>query len=164
MSDAMPPRLDVQAGGCPGAGSMAVAADPQGAAAAVEAREVAEAVRTVERKVDDALGRVRRVYVAVHGIGDQSQFETIQQVVNRLGKFFDSPSPVPLGSAQNLGDVIKAINTAGAGKVKASFGNNAKGITLTDLTTGGGSLSVADGASSHAATDTPASSAGARPT
>ena len=60
---------------------------------------------------------------------------------------------VNLGAAQTIGDVIKAINTAGAGKVKASFAAGAKGLTLTDTTGGAGTFSVADINGSHAAED-----------
>ena len=38
-----------------------------------------------------------RIVVAVHGIGDQTAFETIQVVVNRALEQFDRPAGVPLG-------------------------------------------------------------------
>src|SRR6185312_9218314 len=60
---------------------------------------------------------------------------------------------VNLASAQTVGDVINAINTSGAGKVKASLTPGAKGLTLTDTTGGAGSFSVADVSGSHAAED-----------
>ena len=60
---------------------------------------------------------------------------------------------VGLATAQTVGDVIKAINTLGAGKVKASIAPGAKGITLTDLTGGGGSFTVTDASGSHAVED-----------
>lgn len=63
-----------------------------------ERREVDKAVEHAERKVDEGLKQVRRVFVAVHGIGDQFWYETIQLVAYRLGKFFDVPAPIPLGS------------------------------------------------------------------
>lgn len=60
---------------------------------------------------------------------------------------------VNLGSVQTVGDVLKAINTAGNGKVTASLGAGATGITLADSTTGGGTFSVANLSGSNAATD-----------
>jgi flagellar hook-associated protein 2 len=58
---------------------------------------------------------------------------------------------VSLSGAQTLGDVVNAINTAGNGKVTASLGTNAKGITLTDTSGGSGSFTVADINGSQAA-------------
>ncbi|MGA8709534.1 MAG: flagellar cap protein FliD N-terminal domain-containing protein, partial [Steroidobacteraceae bacterium] len=64
-----------------------------------------------------------------------------------------STSTVSLGSAQTVGDVINAINSATNGKVKASLSANAKGITLTDESGGSGALTVADINGSDAAAD-----------
>jgi len=45
-----------------------------------------------------AAGRqVRKVIVAVHGIGDQYNFATIQAVVNQFCRFHGQPAAVPLG-------------------------------------------------------------------
>ncbi|HSU66715.1 MAG TPA: flagellar cap protein FliD N-terminal domain-containing protein, partial [Tepidisphaeraceae bacterium] len=60
---------------------------------------------------------------------------------------------VNLASSQTVGDVLNAINTASGGKVKASIGAGATGITLADQTTGTGGLSVSDINGSHAAED-----------
>lgn len=60
---------------------------------------------------------------------------------------------VNLGTAQTIGDVINAINTAGGSKLKASVTPGANGLTLTDTSGGGGSFSVADINGSHAAQD-----------
>jgi flagellar hook-associated protein 2 len=60
---------------------------------------------------------------------------------------------VNVGTAQTMGDLIKAINAAGGTKLKASLATNAKGLTLTDTSGGGGSFSVVDTNGSHAATD-----------
>ena len=49
---------------------------------------MSEAVEEAEQQIDEALRHVKRVYVAVHGIGEQLQFETVQHVANRLGKYF----------------------------------------------------------------------------
>jgi len=49
---------------------------------------------------------------------------------------------VNLASAQTVGDVLNAINKAGNGKVTASLPSGATGITLTDNTTGSGTISV----------------------
>ena len=60
-------------------------------------------------------------------------------------------------SAQNvhtLGDVLKAINTAGGSKFKAQLTATGNGIQLVDTTGGGGSISVAAAdPDSHAAED-----------
>ena len=86
----------------------ATAAAPSGAAiprertdtpAAEAARKEAEAaVKELDPRTKEALKKIQRVYVAVHGIGDQFQYATIQQVANRLGKYYDIAAPVPLGS------------------------------------------------------------------
>jgi hypothetical protein len=41
--------------------------------------------------------RVRKVIVAVHGVGDQYNFATIQSVVNQFCRFRGQPAAVPLG-------------------------------------------------------------------
>ena len=41
---------------------------------------------------------VEKIIVAVHGIGDQSSFGTIQTVVNQFCTYFGQPSGIPLGS------------------------------------------------------------------
>jgi flagellar hook-associated protein 2 len=51
---------------------------------------------------------------------------------------------VNLATAKTVGDVIDAINSAGGGNVTASIPSGSSGIGLTDNTTGGGTLSVAD--------------------
>lgn len=43
-------------------------------------------------------GTVTKVIVAVHGIGDQYSFATIQSVVNQFCKFHDMPAAIPLGN------------------------------------------------------------------
>lgn len=50
---------------------------------------------------------------------------------------------VTLGAAQTVGDVLSAINKAGAGKVTAAINTTNNSIDLTDLTGGAGTLSVA---------------------
>ena len=77
--------------------------DPtRGVDAAVD-REVREVAKEAEQQMDEALRNVRRVYVAVHGIGEQFQFETVQHVANRLGKYVGSAMPIPLGSFHSYG-------------------------------------------------------------
>jgi hypothetical protein len=67
--------------------------------AAEAARKEAEAaVKEFDPKTKQALRKIKRVYVAIHGIGDQFQYATIQQVANRLGKYYDVAAPVSLGS------------------------------------------------------------------
>ncbi|WP_435008349.1 hypothetical protein P12x_005580 [Tundrisphaera lichenicola] len=61
-------------------------------------KAVAKAEAKVDRVVDASLKKIKRVYVAVHGIGDQSQFETIQHVASQLGLCSGSPTSIPLGS------------------------------------------------------------------
>lgn len=46
----------------------------------------------------DASARVTKVIVAVHGIGDQYSYATIQAVVNRFCRYYCYPAAVPLGS------------------------------------------------------------------
>lgn len=60
---------------------------------------------------------------------------------------------VALVTAQSLGDAVDAINTAGAGKVKAEFTAGGNGIKLTDTSGGGGTFSVVDATGSKAAAD-----------
>lgn len=59
---------------------------------------------------------------------------------------------VSLTSARTVGDVLNAINTAGAGKVTATISAGGKGITLTD-TTGASGPTVAAVGTSQAAAD-----------
>lgn len=45
--------------------------------------------------------KVTKVVVAVHGVGDQSQFETIQTVVAQFCRFYRVPPATPLGNFHN---------------------------------------------------------------
>ena len=65
------------------------------------------------------------------------------------GSTFD----INLATAKTIGQVLKAINTATAGKVVAAVGADGSGIRLTDTTGGGGSFGVAALNSSNAAAD-----------
>jgi flagellar hook-associated protein 2 len=60
---------------------------------------------------------------------------------------------VNLATVTNVGGVISAINTASAGKLTASLAPGATGITLTDNSTGGGTMTVAEDNGSQAAAD-----------
>ena len=60
---------------------------------------------------------------------------------------------VNLATASTVGGVISAINTAGAGKLTASLAPGATGITLTDSSGGGGTMTVAEDNGSQAAAD-----------
>ena len=60
---------------------------------------------------------------------------------------------VSLASSKTIGDVIVAINTAGGSKFKASLTPGGNGVTLTDTTGSGGTLSVANVGDSKAADD-----------
>lgn len=60
---------------------------------------------------------------------------------------------VTLAGKKTVGDVLDAINTAGAGKIRADLVAGANGIRLTDLTGGGGTFAVTALNSSNAATD-----------
>lgn len=42
--------------------------------------------------------RVKKVIVAVHGVGDQYSFATLQSVVNQFCGFYGQPAAMPLGS------------------------------------------------------------------
>jgi hypothetical protein len=44
---------------------------------------------------------VTKVIVAVHGVGDQYQYATIQTVVNQFCRFYKAPPATPLGSFHN---------------------------------------------------------------
>jgi len=60
---------------------------------------------------------------------------------------------VELGSGGSLGDVIRAINTAGATKFTAAVAADGQRLVLTDTSGGGGQISVANATGSSAATD-----------
>jgi flagellar hook-associated protein 2 len=60
---------------------------------------------------------------------------------------------VSLGAATNLGDVVKAINTAGGSKLSASLDTANNSIVLTDNSGGAGTLSLAALNGSEAAQD-----------
>lgn len=59
---------------------------------------------------------------------------------------------VSLTAARTIGDVISAVNTAGAGKVTATVSDGGNGLKLTD-NTGAGTISVAAVGTSKAAAD-----------
>jgi len=60
---------------------------------------------------------------------------------------------VALGSAQTIGDVLKAINTAGGGEVTASVASNGQSIQVTDNSGGSGTFSITALNGSTAAAD-----------
>lgn len=60
---------------------------------------------------------------------------------------------VDLGSAKTLGDVLNAINSAGAGKLTAAIGSDGNRIELKDLTTGSSTFAVSNVGSGTAADD-----------
>jgi flagellar hook-associated protein 2 len=60
---------------------------------------------------------------------------------------------VNLGTATTVGDVLDAINTAGAGKVQAAISPDGSGIQLTDISGGGGAMTVTALNGSEAAQD-----------
>ena len=45
--------------------------------------------------------KVTKVIVAVHGVGDQHTYATIQSVVNQFCSFYQEPAAIPLGSFHN---------------------------------------------------------------
>jgi hypothetical protein len=45
--------------------------------------------------------KVTKVIVAVHGVGDQHTYATIQSVVNQFCSFYEEPAAIPLGSFHN---------------------------------------------------------------
>ena len=64
-----------------------------------------------------------------------------------------SSTDVELGTGGSLGDIVKAINTAGTNKFSASVDPSGKGLLITDLTGGGGALSVSSINDSKSAED-----------
>ncbi len=60
---------------------------------------------------------------------------------------------ISVASLKTVGDVIDAINTAGASKVRAEVVPGANGIRMTDLSGGGGSFTVTALSDSEAAAD-----------
>jgi hypothetical protein len=52
----------------------------------------------VEENVPQAHPTVTKVVVAVHGVGDQYSYETIQSVVAQFCRFYRQPAAIPLGS------------------------------------------------------------------
>lgn len=60
---------------------------------------------------------------------------------------------IDLGNAKTLGDVITAINAAVPTKLSAAIGGDGNRLTLTDLTTGGGTFAVTNAIGGTAADD-----------
>lgn len=89
-----------------------------------------------------ALNDGRGVSTAANGSGDF--------VINTAG---GNAITVNVASAQTVGDVLKAINTAGNGKVTASLNADGSGIKVTDNTTGSATFSVSAINGSQAAAD-----------
>lgn len=52
---------------------------------------------------------IKKLVVAIHGIGDQYRQATIQSVVTRFGHHFDYPATVPLGSFYSVPGQISAF-------------------------------------------------------
>ena len=69
-----------------------VSADPPGGIA-VQIQETVTAAAPA--------ANVTKVIVAVHGVGDQHTYATIQSVVNQFCNFYREPAAVPLGSFHN---------------------------------------------------------------
>jgi len=69
----------------------------QTAEAATPAVEV-QVTATVTEPAGQPPGTVTKIVVAVHGVGDQYTFATIQSVVNQFCSFYNHPAGVPLGS------------------------------------------------------------------
>jgi hypothetical protein len=49
---------------------------------------------------------VKKIIVAVHGIGDQTQFATVQQVLAQFSRYFGGTAAVPLGNFQATGNSV----------------------------------------------------------
>jgi flagellar hook-associated protein 2 len=60
---------------------------------------------------------------------------------------------VDLGTAETIGDVLAALNTANPAKLQAAISADGDRLELTDLTSGSGSFAVASAAGSTAADD-----------
>ena len=60
---------------------------------------------------------------------------------------------VSVAASQTVGDLLKAINTAGGGKIVASLGTDGRSIKLTDTTTGTGTFAVTALGGSKAASE-----------
>jgi hypothetical protein len=50
---------------------------------------------------DIPVEEAKKVVVAVHGIGDQTQFATSQQVLAQFSRYYGQPAAVPLGNFHN---------------------------------------------------------------
>jgi hypothetical protein len=59
---------------------------------------VVEVTSTVASSAVSPNTRVKKLIVAVHGVGDQYSFATIQSVVNQFCGFFGQPAGIPLGN------------------------------------------------------------------
>ena len=58
----------------------------------------------VETTVPDASAQNRdakKLIVAVHGVGDQLHYATLQAVFNQFCRYYEEPSGVPLGAFHN---------------------------------------------------------------
>ena len=49
---------------------------------------------------------VKKIIVAVHGIGDQTRFATVQQVLAQFSRYFGGTAAVPLGNFQPSGNAV----------------------------------------------------------
>ncbi|MDQ6622961.1 MAG: hypothetical protein M3Y86_05685 [Verrucomicrobiota bacterium] len=53
---------------------------------------------------------LKKLVIAIHGIGDQYRHATIQSVVTRFGRYFDFPAAVPLGSFHSPSTKLSAFS------------------------------------------------------
>lgn len=106
------------------------------------------------------LGRDTKLSVLNDGNGVARQNGADFRITHRDG----STTDVDIGDASTLGEVIDKINASAGTKLTASIAPGSKSITLTDHTTGGGSLSVTGLAGSKTAADLGIDKTGSGPT
>ena len=94
--------------------------NPPGAAEALKqtegARDQSNAASNLlqpAQAAPDANDPVKTLIVAVHGIGDQKRFATIQSVAHRLGRYLDVPGLVSLGQFHSAPATVEAFSLPG---------------------------------------------------
>lgn len=89
-----------------GAGDGAAAAGAAGARRAEEARRLLTRDPVMLKALINVWGPVRKVFVAVHGIGDQFRNATVQSVAYAVCRYVGQPTAIPLGRFQGPGGTL----------------------------------------------------------
>ena len=73
---------------------------------AAKLKQLPEQVHPSLSEIIDKYSPVRKIFVAIHGIGDQFQSETVQSVAFRVCDYVNQPAALPLGRFHGPGGTV----------------------------------------------------------